>query len=457
MVALLALLLVRLWRLSEAPPNVTGDEVTFLNDILHILYSPSSVTPMSLMGDGSQSGINLYFMALVVRAFPQDDAILGMRVASSVLSVAVLGAFYLYLRTKLAAGPSLAAMYLLGTNYVFLNISRATWMGDGKGLGLICGLLSFIMVERAVNRRRWYLLIFGGALGGLALYSYLGTVLLPLASLAFLAYSAVRRRLESKLALKYMAGFSAVALLIFVPNLVSISQDYGRYALRSRSVFVGSMEETYYREKGILEITWHQVAYTFRGFLLLDPDVGGKGTENGRYVPVGEAPVDTATRALFLLGMPAMLFFRRRGLAQPALAFVIVLAATQVLTVLPPNYARGLFGLLFVYMVVAALLDRLWSFRLSKPYGRMALMAFVAIIGLWNLQHYFQWGASPQLASEREPAIEYGQVPLWVEVEKRNMADGQEDLVITSDVWQELVRGMAAGGENGGRLDGPGL
>lgn len=552
MAVFLALALLRLWRLPEAPPNVTGDEVTFLNDVLRILHAPGGVSPTSLMGDGSQSGISLYFMAMVASLFPEEDGVLAMRVASSVLSIAALGAFYLYLRARFSAGPSLGAMFLLGTNYVFLNMSRATWMADGKGLGLACGLLSFMAVERAVEsgraggseaslsalpkplshtgwgvgspsphrtrgqregpglpdterrRQRWRLAVLGGALGGLALYGYLGTALLPLASLAYLAWAALGRRIEWKLALKYGALFSAAALIVFLPNLLTILQEYERYTLRSRAVFVGSMEEAYYRDKGALGIGLHQVGQTARGFLLLDPAVGGKGTENGRYVPVGEAPVDAATRVLFLGGLAVVLLgalrkagargeagvfqgqgtvsvsavgqghpmnwpcksapyrllqrplcFSRGVLVQSGLGFVIVLVFTQLLTVLPPNYARGIYGLVFIHMVVAALLERAWSLRLWQPVGRVAVVLLVAAIGVWNVGHYFEWSSGSRLASERQPAIEYMQVGLWVEVEKRRIAEGRPDLVITSAEWQELARGVGTGAYSVGAPDGP--
>src|SRR5574341_1282183 len=82
-----ALFLVRIWRLTEAPPNVTGDEITYLNDVLHIIYSPDRFNPLSLMGYNLVSGMNFYVLALFVKAFPDQHVILGMRVASAVFSL----------------------------------------------------------------------------------------------------------------------------------------------------------------------------------------------------------------------------------------------------------------------------------------------------------------------------------------------------------------------------------
>ena len=69
----------------------------------------------------------------------------------------VLAAFYLYVRTWVTPLAALLATAMLGTNYVFLNFSRATWMGDGKALGLTCGLLSFpplVPVQRVIGMPR---------------------------------------------------------------------------------------------------------------------------------------------------------------------------------------------------------------------------------------------------------------------------------------------------------------
>ena len=65
------LLFIRTWKLTTAPPNVTGDEITYLNDVLRIFHSNYSLNPFSLMGDKSMSGINFYFMAFIINFFPE--------------------------------------------------------------------------------------------------------------------------------------------------------------------------------------------------------------------------------------------------------------------------------------------------------------------------------------------------------------------------------------------------
>lgn len=431
-----SLLAIRAWRLEEVPANVTGDEITFLTDILKIIHFPDLVSPLSLMGDGSQSGINLYFMSFFVRLLSDSQAVLGMRLASSVLSLAVLAAFYIYLRSRFAGGPSLLATLLLGTNFVFLNMSRSTWMGDGRALGLTCGLLSFLLVELAMRKRRSYLVVAAGTFGGLALYSYLGTTFFPLASVLYFAYLYVRRRISLEQAVQHVAVFIAMVLLVFTPNLIAIFQSPDTYGLRSKTVFIGSLDEPYYEATGPAGILWHQLSYTVRGFLLLDSSVSGEGPENERYTPSREAPVDAATATLFFLGIAAAVYRHRRDFFQPVMGFAVMLVGTQMLTVFPPNYARGLYAIPFLYLVIAVLLDRIWSLRAWRTGWRVGVAVVVVAISVWNAQHYFEWGVSHQLAQARQPAILYRDVPLWIAAAKQQIAWGLAGPVITSSEWR---------------------
>lgn len=233
-------------------------------------------------------------------------------------------------------------------------------------------------------------------------------------------------------------------------------------------------------------LAWRQISYTAPGFLLLDPAVAGVDPKNARYGPAEEALVDALTRVLFFLALPAALFLRRRNLFQPVAAFAIMLVLTQILTVNPPHYARGVFALPFIYLMVAVLPDTVWragspgsrvfqrgergdrsvrgevvcqssgflvgqqadavlrirNLALSAPSAslrlrprQMAMVAIVLVLSAWNVQHYFEWGSSAELAQAREPAIEYSRAPLWIATEKEHIASGAYDLAITTEEW----------------------
>ncbi len=438
------------WRLREVPSNITGDEVTYLNDVLRIIQAPDKVSPLSFMGDGSQSGFNFYPMAWLSRLFSEADAVLAMRLDSVLIGLGVLAAFYLYVRTKVNFGAAALATLLLGTNYVFLNFSRATWMGVGRGAVLILGLLSFYFVERAARRQQWRWMVLAGVFSGLTLYGYIWAAALPAASLLYLGYVALRKRLPWKTALAYGAVLFSLTALVATPFFLQIRNDYDRYTLRTKSVFIYDAARPYYGQSDMPGILWHQATYTVRGFLFLDPGVSTEGVENQRYVPRGEGPVDPVTRVLFFASLGAVLLFHRKNIVLPALALAGVLLATQVLTQVTPNIARGIFALVFIYVLLAVFLDWLLTSRRYRPWLPAAVTLLALGLGWWNTWHYFQWGESKELASSRQPAIQYGQVPLWVETQKKHIQGGQYDLTITSKEWQLLLqtRGNGPGGKD---------
>jgi hypothetical protein len=444
-----ALAFIRLWRLQEVPSNVTGDEVELLNDVLRVLHK--GVGFFALVYDGAQPAIYLYYMAGFVKLLGEDNAIVAMRLSSGVMSLVGIVAFYFYLRLKAEPWPSLLATGLLGTNFVFLNFSRGSWTNAGT---ISFGILCFLLLELALAKRRLWLSGAAGFAAACAVYGYAAGRIFPLASLAYLGYLGLRRRLQWRTALGHGIVFSAVLIVVFLPQLVAISQDFEDYTMRARTTFIGDewgrgvanlllgrdFEEPYYGETDTEDILWHQVTFSIRGFVFLDPAVGGEGRENARYGPIDEAPVDVATRVLFFLGIATVLLVHRRDIFQPTIALLGTIVGLQMIVTLPPNYARGLFLLPFIYLLVGLLLDKAWSLPWTGNLGRAIIVVGVALVALFNVNHYFDWGASAELADARWPSIRYEEVPLWIETEKQNLEEGKPDLHITTEQWQNLIK-----------------
>jgi hypothetical protein len=453
LVLLIPLAFIRFWLLEEVPSNVTGDEVEYLNDVLRILHKGMGF--FALVGDGSQPAINFYYMAGFVKLLGEENAIVAMRLSSGVMSLVGIAAFYFYLRLKAEPSPSLLATALLGTNFVFLNFSRCSWMNAGT---ISFGILSFLLLELALAKRRLWLSGAAGFAAVCAVYGYTAGRVFPLASLAYLGYLWLRRRLQWRTALAHGAVFNVILLIVFMPQIVAISQDFERYTLRARTTFIGdehsrsvanvvlgrNWEEPYYGETDMKGILWHQVTYSTRGFVFLDPAVGGEGRENARYGPIDEAPVDVVTRILFFLGMATVLFVHRRDIVQPTIAFLGTIVGLQFIVTLPPSYARGLFLLPFVYLLVSLFLDKAWSLPWIGRLGRVIIVVVVTLVALFNVYHYFDWGRSDELAGARWPSIQYEEVPLWVETEKQNLKEGKPDLHVTTEQWQNLIKDRPA-------------
>lgn len=116
----------------------------------------------------------------------------------------------------------------------------------------------------------------------------------------------------------------------------------------------------------------------------------------------------------------------------------------QIIVTLPPNYARGLFLLPFIYLLVGLFLDKVWSLPWTGNLGRAVIVVGVALVAAFNVYHYFDWGRSTELAEARRPSIQYEEVPLWVETEKQNLEEGKPDLHVHTQQWQNLIKDRPA-------------
>lgn len=435
--SIIVLLFVGVWKLNEAPPNVSGDEVTYLNDALRISDSSRIEYPWELMSYGIFA-INHYPTAFVINMLADQHAVLGMRITSVILGIILLSVFYVYLRSKFSHWASFFATVALGTNYVFLNFSRSSWMTDGRVLGIACGLLTFIFIERAVREKKWYLTVLAGVFSGLGLYGYTGTKVFIVAVPAYLVYVTVRKRFEWKTAIKYLITFLFFTLIIALPMLLTVSKYYDSYMLRPRAVLV-HLDRPYFGINDSTSIVLHQITYTARGFMLIDPAVSGQQLENQRYTPQDEAMVDPLTKILFFLGV-IILFWTKKDIFLPTLVFFATLGM-QALTEAPPNFSRGFFGLLFVYFIVGVFLDWLWNLKARSSYLLLIMSIILLGVCAWNVHNYFEWNKDHRLADARVYYIEYDQVPLWVGLEKSLISSNKIDMVITSPEWKaELER-----------------
>jgi len=312
-------------------------------------------------------------------------------------------------------------------NTTFLNFSRASWMSNGQGLGLIEGLFSFIFLEYSVAKARWIWTIPAGLLIGLTFYGYMGNVIFPFSCFVYLSYLALRHRLKWKIVFLQMSLLLLSAFIIFLPQFIFNLHHFDQYTLRSRSTSILSVSKPYYGQTSMLSIVGHQLEYTVSGFLILNPAVVGEGSENQRYVsPQGS--VDIITRLLFILGLGTAIFLVRKAILLPSMAFfgAIIL---NFLSQFPPNFARGLFALLFIYIIIAILIEKIWLLKILDVYGRLTLVLLIVSLGLWNGWYYFQWQGSSQLAQARQPAIQYEQVPCWVKLSKEHSALNQSILL----------------------------
>ena len=96
------------------------------------------------------------FSVYVIAGFMQifGESIVGLRMASVVMSVAAIAVFYPLARSTLSRGAALSAAFLMATGLWFLHFSRSGW--ENPHVALFAALAA-LFVAMAVRRGSWYL------------------------------------------------------------------------------------------------------------------------------------------------------------------------------------------------------------------------------------------------------------------------------------------------------------
>src|SRR3990167_3117762 len=156
-----------LFRINLLPANVTGDEITYLGDVYRIIYSPQTVNPLTIMGDGSQPATNFYWMSFWIQNVGLQNSILGMRLSTAILSIFGIIAFYYLLSRRIPPFLSFFTSLLLATSVWYMNFARSGWFNLGA---VLWGLLMVFYIEKGLEEKklRWFGL--AGLFAGIASY-----------------------------------------------------------------------------------------------------------------------------------------------------------------------------------------------------------------------------------------------------------------------------------------------
>ena len=436
--AALALVLVvalattlRLVDLAHTPPNVTADEADNLQVIYHILAG----TGPGLFGlDWKPApAFSAHLIAGFIRVF--GETIVGMRMASVVLSLLSLVVFYAVVRRSLSRSVSTMATLLLGTGLWYLHFSRSGWE---NGHIALYALLATLTLTLAVERRRWYWFAAAGVFAALGLYGYMSGRLIVVAVLIYLPVALFvypeKRRL--------LVGFGVtllVCVILFLPQLNTALDDWDLFNRRTQAVSILSTTEDYRGDSGLASILVSQVGRTLGGFILFDAEVSRTGM-NARYLPPDWGVLDKVTGALFWLGAVVSL----RRLRETALWWIMLLALlfpVQVLSTGTPDAARAVGAVPFYYLFVGLGLQFLIDLPIKRrvPVYAGALL-IVAIIAYINVSTYFRWMDQALTAAARQPAVEVDEFVTWQSLQKAEAEAGRYGFNVGE--WHQMRDGL---------------
>ena len=375
---------LRLFRITEIPAGLTGDEALTGLDALRIT-TEGWIGPYVGSALGQPTG-PLYFTALLFKL--SEPTLFTLRLSMSLLGIMMVPAAYLLFRLGFGRWIAVFAVVALTFSYWHMHYSRMAFMVISMPLLTTLVAAALLIALRSARVWPW---VVAGALLGAGVYSYNGYLaFLPPVGI-FLAIFLVLNRDRWQLFVQRFALMAGVALLVALPmvRLAFFERDFYFQHARTTSVV---------RDPGWVEAQTFGEKLRFMGGRLRDgavilwthPEVdfsdamGGRGTMN---------PV----LALFAYIGLVIAFARWRSPPHLLLALVVVFALAVVLlggrnwgelrrTLLAVPFVYGLAAITVVEAVRQAR-------RLNDVVGLRVAVAVVAVLMVgvvsWNTWHYF--------------------------------------------------------------------
>ncbi len=415
-----------LWRI---PTNITGDESVYLESVYQIFFNKHGVSPFELLGDRSQPALNFYWMALWIKIFGLQHAVLAMRFSTTVTSFIFIAVFFFILRRRSSVFISTITILLFATNVLYINFSRAGWFNIGA---MLLGTLMIFFLEIAVkeNKKKWFLV--AGFFAGIACYGYFAGKIYPVVGITYLAWRYVKT--HSKQKLQQFGYFFVVFFLTILPLVFTVLGNMNIYFFRPRTVFIFSQNDT-----KIVETFLDQTRKVMQGFVLFDGSVMGNGRENLRYFPESTPIIDLFTALCFFIGAFLCMYHKKESLW--GITYIFGLLFLGVLTVDAPNLARLLVTLPCIYLFSTYGILYIYN-RIQIISGRNIALIFVTLVCMlvitFNTQKYFIWALGKENAEARQPALSYEDFPKWQEYQIQRVLHNK--YTITLYAWENIKK-----------------
>lgn len=423
---------VRVVGLDSIEPNVLPDEADNLQVVYHILAG-TGPGPLGLSWDG-QSILTQYFQALSLHVFGMS--IFGLRMSAVIPSLLSIVVFYFLARERLSVKASLLSTVLLSTSLWYLCFSRNAWINI---YGALYVLLAAYFVSLALRKERhwWLYYAFAGLAAALGLYSYFGGRLVVLALLLYLPFAVATHRDQARRILLGYGIIIGVAVLLFIPAVPTIRDNWGFYTLRAATTFIFSSEQAASMTLGDkVLVLLDQAQRNLRGFLLMD----GSVIAGFRYSVPGEPLLDRISAVLFLAGAVLSVRYWRETVLWWCFALVSV-AGTQIMSIDTPDPGRAIGAAPFYFLFIGLLFDRLFL----RP-GRyrslfqLAVVVLVPVIIFINISGYVNWMRQPETAAIRQPAVENWEFVTWQELQYGDAKAGRWGFTVNQ--WHEMRRSL---------------
>jgi 4-amino-4-deoxy-L-arabinose transferase-like glycosyltransferase len=383
---------VRFANLADMPPGLHYDEAFNGLDAAALLDIPLNQWPIFFTGNFGREPLFNYLLAGATALM--GPGVLTLRVAAA-LAGALLTPALIWLawemapslgadRRRLAPWAGLALLGLLWSQIYARQALRVEFFA-------LLETLAFAALWRAwrSNAARWW--AAGGALSGLAFYTYLPVRLLPLVLGVVAVLFAWQYRAPLRQRRRGMAVAAGVGLVVALPLAIYFVQNPVSFSTRLGQVSVW--------QQGI-----DAVAHNAWATISM---VAGAGDANPRANLPGRPVFDALLLGPFLVGIFYLLRYVRRPAAAFLLIWLGVMLLPTVLSDYAPSFQRAI-GALPAFALIAALgLERTVAWAATRwPAGRRWFMLagwallLASVVITWR--DFARWSASPDLFPARD-------------------------------------------------------
>src|SRR3989338_2235726 len=373
----------RLWELNKYPPVVV-DEPAYIRDIDKMVQN-NNFYPADFQWDGSQATF-VYIPTIILNKLFISDSLLALRTSSVIAGLLALIPFFLLVKRNTNDTVAFSTTLLFSFSYYFLQFSRVGW---GVVWATTLGLYLIWVIENLKNKNDFLKVSIAGLFAALTFYTYrAGEIYIVAASIYLTQRILISKELFMKRVTKIVLFF-LIFLTISSPWIIKINSNPDFFNLRSRVVSIQNVDKPYQGLYKDIDILKYQITTSFKSWIFFLPSDKGNH-ETPRYLPKGYPTVNPLITVLFLAGVVIALI----NLKRYYIWFFIYISGVifgQILTVYPPNGARGLIILPIVY-----LFSSLSLFYIYKEFSKYRFIGHILVLisfimAFLDFYFYTQW------------------------------------------------------------------
>lgn len=373
----------RIWKLNELPPIVV-DEPAYLRDINKMNLN-KDFYPANFQWDFSQATLAYYPTILLTKLFFLNE-LTALRLSSVIFSILALIPFYFLVKKYTNEIVALSSTVLFSFSYYYLQFSRVGW---GVIFPIFFGLMLIWIIDGITNSNYLKRVLLSGIVSGVIMYLYRAGEIYIACSFIYLVFKTFRLNADLSKKIFAVILFLTIFLIVSLPWINTIYGNIDRFLLRAKVVSINNVNTPYHRLSNKSEIMIYQITKSLNSWILLLP-VDGGGYENKRYLPLSFTPINPILIPLFLMGFILSLIKLKTYFVW-ILIYGIGIVLGQILTVDPPNGARGLILLPIIYFLIALALFYIYKKFQKKNFVDYALLLLTLAVVIFDLFFYFNW------------------------------------------------------------------